>query len=111
MDGRMDAFVFGCGSPGTMTGLGRFFAKGAPAVELILADPVGSILAQYINEGTLSDKSGSWLVEGIGEDFLPSISDFSRVTKAYAVSDQDSFLTGRELLARDRKSTRLNSSH
>lgn len=101
MDARMDAIVFGCGSSGTMTGLSRFFAKVAPQVELVLADPVGSILAQYINEGTLSEKSGSWLVEGIGEDFLPPISDFSRVGKAYAISDRESFLTGRELLARE----------
>ncbi len=101
MEGQMDAIVFGCGSSGTMTGLSRFFARVAPDVELVLADPVGSILAQYINEGTLSDKSGSWLVEGIGEDFLPSISDFSRVKKAYAVSDKESFITGRELLARE----------
>lgn len=101
MDARMDAIVFGCGSSGTMTGLSRFFAKVAPQVELVLADPVGSILAQYINEGTLSEKSGSWLVEGIGEDFLPPISDFSRVSKAYAISDRESFLTGRELLARE----------
>jgi len=62
---------------------------------------VGSILAQYINEGTLSTKSGSWLVEGIGEDFLPPISDFSHVKKAYAVSDRESFLAGRELLAKE----------
>jgi cystathionine beta-synthase len=55
----------------------------------VLADPVGSILAEYINDGTLNDKSGSWLVEGIGEDFLPSISDFSRVKKAYAISDAE----------------------
>ncbi|MDX2298465.1 MAG: pyridoxal-phosphate dependent enzyme [Xanthomonadaceae bacterium] len=101
MEGRMDAIVFGCGSSGTMTGLSRFFAREAPQVELVLADPVGSILAQYINEGTLSEKSGSWLVEGIGEDFLPSISDFSRVKKAYAVTDKESFLAGRELLARE----------
>ena len=101
MDGDMDAIVFGCGSSGTMTGLSRFFAKAAPHVELVLADPVGSILTQYINEGVLSTKSGSWLVEGIGEDFLPDISDFSRVTKAYAVSDKDSFLAGRELLMKE----------
>ena len=101
MDGQMDAVVFGCGSSGTMTGLSRFFAKAAPHVELILADPVGSILTQYINEGVLSTKSGSWLVEGIGEDFLPPISDFSRVTKAYAVSDKDSFLAGRDLLMKE----------
>ncbi|MBK9495564.1 MAG: pyridoxal-phosphate dependent enzyme [Xanthomonadales bacterium] len=101
MDGQMDAIVFGVGSSGTVTGLSRFFKREAPQVELVLADPVGSILAQYINEGTLSTKSGSWLVEGIGEDFLPPISDFSHVKKAYAVSDRESFLAGRELLAKE----------
>ncbi|MFY2763413.1 pyridoxal-phosphate dependent enzyme [Arenimonas sp. MALMAid1274] len=101
MDGDMDAIVFGCGSSGTMTGLSRYFAKAAPHVELVLADPVGSILTQYINEGVLSTKSGSWLVEGIGEDFLPDISDFSRVRKAYAISDKESFLAGRELLIKE----------
>jgi cystathionine beta-synthase len=84
-----------------MTGLSRHFAGAAPDVELVLADPVGSILAQYINEGTLSTKSASWMVEGIGEDFLPSISDFSRVKKAYAITDKESFLAGRELLAKE----------
>ncbi len=96
--GGVDAVVFGCGSSGTMTGLSRCFAKHAPEVEMILADPVGSILAEYINQGTLSDKSASWMVEGIGEDFLPTISDFSRVKKAYAISDKESFLAARELL-------------
>ncbi|MGI8559858.1 MAG: pyridoxal-phosphate dependent enzyme [Luteimonas sp.] len=99
--GGLDAVVFGCGSSGTMTGLSRCFAEHAPDVELILADPVGSILAEYINEGTLSEKSASWMVEGIGEDFLPSISDFSRVKQAYAISDKESFLTARELLEKE----------
>jgi cystathionine beta-synthase len=98
MEGKLDAIVFGVGSSGTMTGLSRFFERAAPHVELVIADPVGSILAQYINEGTLSTKSASWMVEGIGEDFLPPISDFSRVTKAYAISDGESFHAGRELL-------------
>lgn len=101
MDGRLDAIVFGCGSSGTMTGLSRYFAEHSPDTQLVLADPVGSILTQYINEGTLSTKSGSWMVEGIGEDFLPPISDFSRVSKAYAISDRESFLAGRELLAKE----------
>lgn len=96
--GGLDAIVFGCGSSGTMTGLSRCFAEHAPDVELVLADPVGSILAEYINDGVLNDKSGSWMVEGIGEDFLPGISDFSRVKQAYAISDQESFLAARELL-------------
>ncbi|MGA9334757.1 MAG: pyridoxal-phosphate dependent enzyme [Rudaea sp.] len=101
MDGNLDAVVFGCGSSGTMTGLSRYFATAAPHLELVLADPVGSILAQFINEGTLSTKSASWLVEGIGEDFLPSISDFTRVRKAYAISDQESFRAGRDLLEKE----------
>jgi cystathionine beta-synthase len=101
MDGDMDAIVFGCGSSGTMTGLSRFLEKTAPHVELVLADPIGSILTQYINEGTLSTKSASWMVEGIGEDFLPPISDFTRVKKAYAISDKESFLTARELLTKE----------
>ena len=101
MDGRIDALVVGCGSSGTMTGLSRALAKLAPAAEIILADPVGSILAEYINDGTLNEKSGSWLVEGIGEDFLPPISDFSRVTRAYAIGDAESFHAARELLAKE----------
>ncbi|WP_374556499.1 pyridoxal-phosphate dependent enzyme [Thermomonas sp.] len=99
--GGLDAIVFGCGSSGTMTGLSRCFAAQSPHTELVLADPVGSILEEYINRGTLSDKSGSWMVEGIGEDFLPPISDFTRVKKAYAVSDKDSFLAARELLEKE----------
>ena len=101
LDGKLDAIVFGCGSSGTMTGLSRFLAKESPSTELILADPVGSILEEYINRGTLSEKSASWMVEGIGEDFLPPISDFTRVKKAYAISDRESFLTARELLEKE----------
>jgi cystathionine beta-synthase len=101
MEHDLDAIVLGVGSSGTVTGLSRFFEKAAPGVELILADPVGSILAEYINDGVLSEKSGSWLVEGIGEDFLPGISDFTHVTKAYSISDAESMLTGRELLSRE----------
>ena len=101
LDGKLDAIVFGCGSSGTMTGLSRFLAKQSPDTEMILADPVGSILEEYINRGTLSEKSGSWMVEGIGEDFLPAISDFTRVKQAYAISDKESFHTARELLEKE----------
>jgi cystathionine beta-synthase len=97
----LDAIVLGVGSSGTVTGLSRYFARQAPELELVLADPEGSILAEYINAGTLATESGSWMVEGIGEDFLPTISDFTRVKKAYSVSDRDSFVAARELLTRE----------
>ncbi|MBT8048915.1 MAG: pyridoxal-phosphate dependent enzyme [Xanthomonadales bacterium] len=101
MEKNLDAIVLGVGSSGTVTGLSRYFAREAPGLELVLADPEGSILAEYINKGTLATKSGSWLVEGIGEDFLPTISDFTRVSKAYCISDRESFRMGRELLVRE----------
>ncbi len=98
MDGDVDAIVLGVGSSGTVSGLSKYLAENAPQIELVLADPVGSVLADYINKGELGEKSSSWLVEGIGEDFIPSIADFSRVGKAYAISDAESFSVARELL-------------
>ncbi len=98
MDGKLDAIVLGVGSSGTVSGICKYLNEHAPDIEVILADPVGSILAEYINTGNLSEKRSSWLVEGIGEDFIPEIADFSRVTKAYAISDAESFAAARELL-------------
>ena len=101
MDGKLDAIVLGVGSSGTVSGMSKYLAEHAPEVELVLADPVGSILADYINTGELREKNAGWLVEGIGEDFIPSIADFSRVTKAYSISDAESFGTARELLRKE----------
>lgn len=101
MGGDMDAIVFGVGSSGTMTGLSRFFAEVAPHVELIVADPQGSILTGLINEGKAPDTVGSWTVEGIGSGFIPSIADMSRVTRSYPISDRESFHAGRELLVKE----------
>ncbi|MRX10294.1 pyridoxal-phosphate dependent enzyme [Pseudoduganella sp. FT25W] len=94
----VDAIVVGVGSSGTLTGLTRYFRKVAPHVEFILADPAGSILAEYIDTGHVSETSGSWAVEGIGEDFIPAIADMTGVTKAYTITDVDSFATARSLL-------------
>ncbi|HSN51464.1 MAG TPA: pyridoxal-phosphate dependent enzyme, partial [Woeseiaceae bacterium] len=98
--GEVDAVVLGVGSSGTVSGLSKYFAEHAPNVELVLADPVGSILADYINKGEMGE-GGSWLVEGIGEDFIPVIADFSQVTKAYSISDAESFAAARELLQKE----------
>jgi cystathionine beta-synthase len=100
MDHDLDALVVGVGSSGTLTGLSRYFAKVQPNCEIVLADPVGSILTEYVQEKKIG-RAGTWLVEGIGEDFLPDIADFSRVKKAYSVSDRDSFGAAREFLRKE----------
>lgn len=101
MQHQVDAVVVGVGSSGTITGLTRFFKQVSDKTEIILADPEGSILADYINQGILRTDAGSWLVEGIGEDFIPSIADFSLTRKAYTISDKESFETVHELLKRE----------
>ena len=97
MEGDVDAVVVGVGSGGTLTGLGRYFQKVSPKTRMVLADPVGSILAPLVNEGK-TVQAGSWIVEGIGEDFVPDICDLGLVEKAYAITDQESVATARELL-------------
>ncbi len=100
MEHRVDAVVVGVGSSGTLTGLSRYFARVAPGCEIVLADPQGSVLSQFIREHKIGS-AGSWLVEGIGEDFLPEIADFSRVKTAYTITDQESFAAARQLLRRE----------
>ncbi len=100
MEQNVDAVVVGVGSSGTLTGLSRFFARVQPDCEIILADPEGSILAGYIREKEIA-QAGSWLVEGIGEDFLPEIADLTRVKKAYSIPDRESFLAAREFLRKE----------
>jgi len=100
MGGRLDAMVCGVGSGGTLTGLSRYFARAIPGCEMVLADPKGSILAQYVRTGTLGT-AGSWAVEGIGEDFVPSICDLSRVKQAYTIPDVESMETARALLRQE----------
>jgi len=99
---NVDAIVVGVGSGGTLTGLGRFFNRVKPrrGIEMILADPAGSILYEYVKTGKLRE-AGSWAVEGIGEDFIPEIADMSLVTDAFEIDDQESFATVRELLRRE----------
>ena len=80
MDGKLDAVVCGIGTGGTLTGIGRYLRHAAPGVELVLADPEGSILVDYLATGKLG-QAGAWLVEGIGEDVLPPTGDMSLVGK------------------------------
>ena len=93
----VDAIVVGVGSAGTITGLTRYFRRVQPELVFVLADPAGSIVAEYTRSGTVGE-AGSWAVEGIGEDFIPAIADLSGVRQAYSISDEESFGSARELL-------------
>jgi cystathionine beta-synthase len=101
MQHQVDAVVAGVGTGGTLTGLSRFFAQASPDTEMVLADPQGSVLAEYVRTHSVSSEVGAWLVEGIGEDFIPPVCDLSRVKKAYSIPDAEAFGVCRELLLRE----------
>ena len=87
--GQITHLVVGVGTGGTITGSGRYLKERNPAIEVIGADPVGSI---YSNA-----EVHPYLVEGVGEDFWPETYDPSVVDRYVTVSDRDSFLTTRRL--------------
>jgi cystathionine beta-synthase len=100
MDHDVDAVVVGVGSGGTLTGLGRFFAATSPKTEIVLADPAGSVLTPLLKTGKMT-QAGSWIVEGIGEDFVPANADLSFVKASYSITDRESVEAARELLSKE----------
>ena len=87
--GRITHLVVGVGTGGTVTGTGRYLKEMNPAIEIVGADPVGSI---YSN-----DDVKPYLVEGVGEDFWPETFDRDIVDRWVTVSDKESFLMTRRL--------------
>jgi len=90
--GRITHLVAGVGTGGTVTGIGRYLKERNPAIEIIGADPVGSIYS-----AGPGDEVKGYLVEGVGEDFWPETFDRTIVDRWIRVSDRDSFLTTRRL--------------
>ena len=91
MNGNVDAVVAGVGSGGTLTGLAEFFKAQDSSISMVAADPEGSIVADAILKGDYTYDGGSWLVEGVGEDFIPNNFDLSLMDDAETVSDKEAF--------------------
>src|SRR5947209_18640916 len=67
---------------------------------MVQADPTGSVRYEDVKTGKLVE-SGSWAVEGIGEDFIPEIADMWLVTEAFEIDDEESFAVARDLLRKE----------
>ena len=91
MDGRVDAVVLGAGSGGTFTGIARFLKEKNPALKAVVVQPVGSIYCG----APLQD----WVVEGMGNSFIPGSLDLTLADRIMDVADADSLATARELIA------------
>jgi cystathionine beta-synthase len=99
-DGKIDYLVAGIGTGGTLSGAGKYLKEKIPGIKIIAVDPVGSVFYDYFKTGKLSEPH-VYKVEGIGEVMLTDAMDFSVVDDMLQVSDQDCFLTTRDLVRKE----------
>lgn len=97
-NGKVDVLVAGVGTGGTLTGAGSYLKERNPSLRIVLADPVGSMLADLVRRGSASN-SAPYIVEGIGQDFIPGNLDRDIIDEAIQVSDGESVATAKRLLA------------
>jgi cystathionine beta-synthase len=95
-DGKITHFVSSIGTGGTISGTGRFLKEKNPNIQVIGADPLGSIFKHYKETGEII-KGTPYLVEGIGQDCLPENVHFQYIDKILNISDKDSFAAARRL--------------
>jgi cysteine synthase len=100
MNGHIGAFVSAAGTGGTITGVGKFLKEHIPAIEIVLADPIGSGLGEWINTGTLGP-DGPFAVEGIGSASVPSNLHKDAVDYAEKISDAEAFAMCERLAAEE----------
>jgi cysteine synthase len=94
---QLGAFVCGVGTGGTITGVGRYLKTYAPGAKVVLADPIGSRLAHFV-DSRHPDVDASYAVEGIGGSEAPAVLDLSVIDAAERVSDEASFATTLRLI-------------
>jgi cystathionine beta-synthase len=95
-EGRITHFVAGIGTGGTITGVARFLKRMNPAIRVIAADPVGSVIKSY-KETRRIGEALPYLVEGIGQERIPGNLDIGLIDEVISISDRESFLMARRL--------------
>ena len=93
-DGRVDLFVAGVGSGGTITGVGRYLKEKAPAVRVVAVEAAGSAVLS-------GGKAGAHGLQGIGAGFVPSVLDTGICDEVIPVWEEDAYAAGRRLAAQE----------
>ena len=96
MEGRIDYFVAGIGTGGTVCGAGKFLKEQDPRIRVVAVDPKGSVFHSAFHAGK-PEKPAPYLIEGLGDEYLIGCVDFSVLDDVIQVTDKESFLTARRL--------------
>ncbi|HLO66345.1 MAG TPA: cysteine synthase family protein [Holophaga sp.] len=96
MDGKIDVFVAGMGTGGTIGGVGRFLKEKNPSVRIVAVDVEGSVFTPFFRTGN-PGKAAPYLLEGLGDEFLINTADFSVIDEMVQVTDREAFVAAREL--------------
>ena len=99
--GKLDIFVAGAGTGGTVSGTGRYLKEKNPEIKILCPDPVGSILFDLFYHKEVRQPPQPYKVEGVGEDMLPDNVHLHVIDDFVQVSDQESFLMTRDLVAKE----------
>jgi len=100
MDGRIDYFVAGLGTGGTISGVSRYLKEKDPSIKIIGVDPEGSIFYDYFHTGKVVP-AGRYLIEGLGDEFLINCVEFDRIDDMYRITDKESFGHARKLVLQE----------
>lgn len=94
---ELDYLILSIGTGGTVTGVAKYLREMNPKIQVIGIDPVGSIFYELFHTGIMPP-AHSYLIEGIGEDFMPSTMDISVMNDIVQISDEESFIMARRLI-------------
>jgi cysteine synthase A len=88
-DGKVDAVTFGTGTGGTLAGVGQFMKEKNSNIQVVLADPQGSVLYNYFNSGKLERTEGSSITEGIGQGRVTNNMSGAPIDSAVLITDEE----------------------
>jgi cystathionine beta-synthase len=100
MQGKIDYFVAGIGTGGTIGGTARYLKEKDPHIKVVAVDPLGSVFYDYFCYHK-KVQPGPYLLEGLGDEFLIHCADFSVIDEMVQVTDKEAFLAARELARRE----------
>jgi cystathionine beta-synthase len=96
MNGRIDFFVAGIGTGGTICGAARYLKEQDPGIQVVAVDPVGSVFYDHFKTGELR-QPGRYLLEGLGDEEIIGCPEFELIDDMIQVTDREAFLATREL--------------